>query len=627
MGVKGLWTILGPAGTVVKLPSLAGQKLAIDASIWILQLLNSRHRKGKARAYISGLYLRLGKLLSFGIRPVVVFDGATPALKSQVCSLRLRSKRNTEEKYRQTLLELLAAKLIHSPPSVPSKPRTRSPSVSISSSSQEDLSEEEETKAQFQAASNSRFDAFSEYQVRKYCAGLTVKKQGNALKQTQERRNQGGKEPTLSPRRLEALVRLGIVGGREVCTIRTEEDRSTAGNQPERMVNVESSSEESESSSSESDSEEETVTVLLERDREIPRQNSAQLGSEAKSQEIDCEKPPSATPSHVGPVQSLIPTVNPEKTPKSTENPPKTSENQSENTENQSKNSIITPDFPRLSPVPQSLPQISSLSDHIEALESQIRLYPIPDDLNKAEIREEIKELLGILGIPWVDSPMEAEAQCVELEAQGYVDGVITEDSDVFLFGAKQVYRGLLSQSCTVESYNSLEIQQTLGLTRLQLVCLAQLLGCDYHPGIPGIGPVLGTEAIQAFGDLGTLNKVLNDLQSATKEQSDLLKRRSKSLKKSDFSVLPDTEVEKAFFSPIVDKSIKEFQWFRPEMSRLKSFLTQKLGWSAEKCSEFTRPLELNVSLEVFFQAEYYKKVEKKAHPKSSRLRKALKIE
>jgi hypothetical protein len=57
------------------------------------------------------------------------------------------------------------------------------------------------------------------------------------------------------------------------------------------------------------------------------------------------------------------------------------------------------------------------------------------------EMKEDILKLLQLCGIPWIESPAEAEAQCAALEELGLVDGVVTEDSDIFVFGGRKVYK------------------------------------------------------------------------------------------------------------------------------------------------------------------------------------------
>jgi hypothetical protein len=84
-----------------------------------------------------------------------------------------------------------------------------------------------------------------------------------------------------------------------------------------------------------------------------------------------------------------------------------------------------------------------------------------------AEITHEMlldaQHLLRLFGIPFVIAPMEAEAQCAFLEMAGLTAGTITDDSDIFLFGAKNVYRRLFSKSKDAEFYRATDVESVLG--------------------------------------------------------------------------------------------------------------------------------------------------------------------
>ena len=107
--------------------------------------------------------------------------------------------------------------------------------------------------------------------------------------------------------------------------------------------------------------------------------------------------------------------------------------------------------------------------------------------------------MLRLFGIPYITAPMEAEAQCAELVSLRLVDGVITDDSDVFLFGAERVYKNMFNQSKTVECFLTTDLSRELGLDRDTLIQLAYLLGSDYTEGLPGVGPVVAMELLREF--------------------------------------------------------------------------------------------------------------------------------
>ncbi|KAK4393024.1 DNA repair protein UVH3 [Sesamum angolense] len=110
MGVHGLWELLAPVGRRVSVETLAGKKLAIDASIWMIQFMKAmRDEKGEMvrNAHILGFFRRICKLLYLRTKPVFVFDGGTPALKRRTVIARRRQRENAQTKIRKTAEKLL----------------------------------------------------------------------------------------------------------------------------------------------------------------------------------------------------------------------------------------------------------------------------------------------------------------------------------------------------------------------------------------------------------------------------------------------------------------------------------------------------------------------------------------
>lgn len=100
MGVAQLWTILESSSRFVKLESLSGKILAVDASIWMYQFLKGfRDKDGHfiKNGHIIGFFRRICKLLFYGIKPVFVFDGSVSALKESVIKKRAQKRLKYDE--------------------------------------------------------------------------------------------------------------------------------------------------------------------------------------------------------------------------------------------------------------------------------------------------------------------------------------------------------------------------------------------------------------------------------------------------------------------------------------------------------------------------------------------------
>lgn len=104
-----------------------------------------------------------------------------------------------------------------------------------------------------------------------------------------------------------------------------------------------------------------------------------------------------------------------------------------------------------------------------------------------------IAQALRAENVPYVVAPYEADAQLAYLERIGLVDGIITEDSDLLVYGCQKVYFKLdavtASMTCISRSDFAANTDLSLaGWSDKEFRGMAILSGCDYLPSIPGIG-------------------------------------------------------------------------------------------------------------------------------------------
>ena len=213
----------------------------------------------------------------------------------------------------------------------------------------------------------------------------------------------------------------------------------------------------------------------------------------------------------------------------------------------------------------------------------------------------ECQALLRLFGIPYITAPMEAEAQCAELVSLGLVDGIVTDDSDIFLFGGTRVYKNMFNGNKFVECYLSADLEKDLSLSREQLIAVAQLLGSDYTDGIPGVGPVTAVEILSEFPGAGGLDEFREwwrDVQSGSRPRdADAASPFRRKFRKSQATKLflppgfPNPAVPEAYLRPEVDHSTEAFQWGVPDLDGLRGFLMSTIGWSQERTDEVLVPV------------------------------------
>jgi flap endonuclease-1 len=153
----------------------------------------------------------------------------------------------------------------------------------------------------------------------------------------------------------------------------------------------------------------------------------------------------------------------------------------------------------------KALDKATEAGDEQEMNKFNRRLVKVTKDHNR-----EAKELLKLMGVPYVDAPCEAEAQCAAMVKAGKVFGVATEDMDALTFGSTVLLRHMTfseARKMPVQEFSYEKVLKGLELNQEEFTDLCILLGCDYCDSIRGVGPKRAMELITQYRSIENILK------------------------------------------------------------------------------------------------------------------------
>ncbi|PRP82352.1 hypothetical protein PROFUN_10256 [Planoprotostelium fungivorum] len=228
---------------------------------------------------------------------------------------------------------------------------------------------------------------------------------------------------------------------------------------------------------------------------------------------------------------------------------------------------------------------------------------------------EEAKRLLTLMGVPVVDSPTEAEAQCARMAKEGLVYGAGSEDMDSLTFGASVLIRHLTfseARKMPIKEINLSVVLEQLGLDMNQFTDMCILLGCDYADSIKGIGPVRAFDLIKKHGSLEEIIKNLDSTKYPIPESFDYVRVRQL-FKEPD--TLPASQID--------------LKWKDPDEEGLIEFLVKEKGFAEDRVKsgieklKKSRGTSVQNRLDSYFGAPVKRKLEEPKKEKGKGAKKA----
>lgn len=172
---------------------------------------------------------------------------------------------------------------------------------------------------------------------------------------------------------------------------------------------------------------------------------------------------------------------------------------------------------------------------------------------------EATKDLLKVMGIPYLQAPGETDAQCAELVRTGKAYASASESFSSLTYGSSLHLRHLITRKKPAEEFHLDKILTGVGVDSKEFIDLSILLGCDYCSAIKNVGPITAVKLIRKYRNIETILQNLNT---------------------EVYKVPQDWRYNEArylFTHPVVTKSeALEFQWKRPDTDKVTKFVCEK---------------------------------------------------
>ena len=130
------------------------------------------------------------------------------------------------------------------------------------------------------------------------------------------------------------------------------------------------------------------------------------------------------------------------------------------------------------------------------------------------EMASQLIAELKKLGVQYVVAPYEADAQLAYLERKGLIQGILSEDSDLLVFGANCLLTKLNQYGDCIEinrnDFTACRDISLVGWSDAEFRLMAILSGCDYLPSINNMGLLTAYRFVRKYK---TIEKILRMLE------------------------------------------------------------------------------------------------------------------